>query len=479
MDAVQKAESGPSRHADGARAAGLRALHAAPASTIPPIPHWPDRDRFVLSAGHASMLLYASLHLSGYDALARRDPAIPPVGEPALPVIRSTAYTPGVETTTGPLGQGVANAVGMAVAEAHLAAAFNQADTTIVDHHTWFICGDGDLMEGISHEAASLRRTLRARQADRLLRRQPHHDRRQHRPHVQRRCRRRGSRRYGWHVLHVADVNDLDALDAAIAEAQAETHAPVADHHAHRTSGTAARTAQDTAKAHGEALGDEEVALTKKKLGWPCHRAVLRARRSASRTGARGERGAALANDAWRRSLIAYAQGASDDAKELGRRLQGELPGGWEQAIPTFTAENGNVATRAASGVVLNALAPKVPELIGGSADLTRSNLTIIKDAPTLQRREPRRPQHPLRRSRARHGRHHERHGAARRHHSVRRHVPDLRGLHAARHSPRGAHAAARDLRLHARLDRPGRRRSDAPAHRAPHGAARDSEPDA
>ena len=343
-------------------------------------PAWPDRDRFILSNGHASMLLYASLHLSGYD-LSLDDIRNFRQWDSRTPGHPESFMTPGVETTTGPLGQGFANAVGMAAAEAHLAAIFNREGHAIVDHHTWFICSDGDLMEGISHEAASFAGHF---QLGKLI---GFYD--------DNRITIDGStdltfsedvatrfEGYGWHVQRVADGNDLDAIDAAIAGAREETARPsliiVRTH-----IGYGSPNKQGTAKAHGEPLGKEEVELAKKSLGWtatePFHvpdEVVAHWRRSMT--------GGVEAHDMWRRGLIAYTKTFPAEAKEFGRRMQGDLPAGWQNALPVFTAENGNVATRAASGTVLNALAAKIPEIFGGSADLSGSNNTIIKGAPTF-----------------------------------------------------------------------------------------------
>ena len=377
MDAVQKAESGhpgaPMALAPLAYLLYTRHLKHNPAD-----PQWPDRDRFVLSNGHASMLLYASLHLSGYaislDEIRnfRQWGSITP-GHP------ENFLTPGVETTTGPLGQGFANAVGMAVAEAHLAAVFNREGHQVIDHHTWFICSDGDLMEGISHEAASfaghfgLGKLIGFYDDNRIT-----IDGSTDLTYSDDAARRFEG--YGWHVQRVDDVNDLDALDAAITAARAETSKPSMII-VRTVIGYGSPNRAGTAKAHGEALGVEEVARAKQQLGWT-ETEPFTVPEAAVAHWRRGNEALAFANDAWRKSLIAYAKAHPIDAKELGRRLQGDLPGGWQQAIPTFNAENGSVATRASSGVVLNAIAAKVPELIGGSADLSGSNLTIIKDSP-------------------------------------------------------------------------------------------------
>jgi transketolase len=377
MDAVQKAESGHPG-APMALAPLTYLLYTRHLKHNPADPRWPDRDRFVLSNGHASMLLYASLHLSGYGVSLddvrrfRQWGSITP-GHP------ENFLTPGVETTTGPLGQGFANAVGMAVAEAHLAAVFNREGHQVVDHHTWFICSDGDLMEGISHEAASfaghfgLGKLIGFYDDNRIT-----IDGSTDLTFSDDTARRFEG--YGWHVQRVADVNDLDAVEAAIASARAETSRPSLII-VRTVIGFGSPNRAGTAKAHGEALGVEEVARSKAQLGWT-ETEPFAVPEAAVAHWRRGNEALAFANDAWRRSLIAYAKAYPIEARELGRRLQGDLPGGWQQAIPAFSAENGSVATRASSGTVLNAIAGKVPELMGGSADLSGSNLTIIKDSP-------------------------------------------------------------------------------------------------
>lgn len=374
MDAVQQADSGhpgaPMALAPLAYALYTRHLRHNPAD-----PAWPDRDRFVLSNGHASMLLYASLFLSGYDLpldeirnfrqWGSRTPGHPEHG-----------HTPGVETTTGPLGQGMANAVGMAVAELHLAATFNRSGHTIVDHYTYFVAGDGCLMEGISHEVASfaghfkLGKLIGFYDDNRIS-----IDGSTDITFTDDTAKRFES--YGWQVLHIADVNDLDAIDAAIEAAKGDTERPSLI--ITRTQiGFGSPNRQGTAKAHGEALGEKEVALSKQNLGWTATEPftvpedALAHWRAAAGTGA-------AAHDAWRRSLIAYAKAHPEAAKEFGRRMQGDLPTGWQKALPVFGADTGNVATRAASGQVLNAIAAHVPELVGGSADLAGSNNTTLK----------------------------------------------------------------------------------------------------
>lgn len=379
MDAVQQAESGHPG-APMALAPLVYLLFTRHLRHDPFDPAWPDRDRFVLSNGHASMLLYAALYLSGYDLTLEDIKAFRQWGS-RTPGHPEHGLTPGVETTTGPLGQGFANAVGMAVAEAHLAALFNREGHEIVNHRTWFICSDGDLMEGISHEAASFAGHFKLRKLIGF--------------YDDNRITIDGStdltysddvalrfQSYGWRVLHVPDINDLPALDRAIAEAARSDGRPtliiVRTH-----IGYGSPNRQDTAKAHGEPLGWEEVRLAKERLGWPYSEPftvpaeVLALWRHARERGAR-------AHEEWRHALIAYSKAFPEDAKELARRLRGDLPGGWKQALPKFSSDAGSMATRAASGIVLNAIATKIPELVGGSADLSGSNNTVIKDAATF-----------------------------------------------------------------------------------------------
>ena len=384
MDAVQAAESGHPG-TPMALAPLAYALYTRHARHNPADPHWANRDRIVLSAGHASMLLYASLYLSGYDLSVddirrfrqwgSKTPGHPEVG-----------HTPGVETTTGPLGQGVANAVGMAVAEKQLAATFNRDGHQIIDHYTWFIAGDGCLMEGISHEAASF---AGHQQLGKLIGFWDNN-------HItiegstSLSCSDDVAGRfaaYGWQVLHVDDVNDLAQLDRAIADAKSDTVRPsLVITRTHIGFGSPHRV--DTAKAHGEPLGKDEILLTKKALGWPSTEPFFVPDAALAHWRQSRERGA-VAQDAWRQRLIAYAKAHPDDAKELGRRLHGDLPAAWEAALPLFDASNGNVASRSASGTALNAIAPRIPELVGGSADLAGSNLTMVNGAPSFTSTTP------------------------------------------------------------------------------------------
>jgi len=379
MDAVQQAESGhpgaPMGLAPLAYSLFTKHMHHDPAN-----PSWPNRDRFVLSNGHASLLLYTSLYLSGYDLSLDDIKAFRQWGS-KTPGHPEHGHTPGVETTTGPLGQGVANAVGMAAAEAHLAATFNTDGHAIVDHFTYFICGDGCLMEGISHEAASFAGHFKL---GKLIGFYDDNgisiDGKTDITFTDDTAKRFEA--YGWQVLHIADVNDLASIDAAVAEAKGDLTRPtlvITKTHI----GYGSPNRQDTAKAHGEALGEAEIKLTKEALGWPWSDPFHVPEEALAHWRLAKERGAA-ANDAWRKALIAYSKAAPDLAKEFGRRMHGDLPAGWEQALPTFTTENGNVASRNASGVVLNDIAARVPEIFGGSADLTGSNLTLLKKDSTF-----------------------------------------------------------------------------------------------
>jgi transketolase len=377
MDAVQKAESGhpgtPMALAPLAWVLWTRHLRYDPKD-----PGWLDRDRFVLSAGHASMLLYSVLHLTGYD-LALEDLKQFRQWESRTPGHPEYGYTAGVETTTGPLGQGLANAVGFAVAEAHLAATFNREGHAVMDHHTYFVASDGDLMEGLSHEAASFAGHFRLGKIIGFY--DDNHitiDGRTDLTYSDDAAKRFEA--YGWHVQRVDDGNDLDAIDRAVEAAKAETERPSLIV-LKTIIGFGSPNRADTSKAHGEPLGAEEVVLTKKNLGWPrpdetfyVPPEALEAWRSAAarRAESRAE---------WQGRYDAWKGAFPDLAAEFERRWRGELPAGWDATIPTFDEKSGSVASRAASGAVLNAIAAKVPELIGGSADLAPSNNTTLKGA--------------------------------------------------------------------------------------------------
>src|SRR5512141_1863774 len=378
MDAVQKADSGhpgtPMALAPLAYVLFTRHLRYNPKN-----PHWMNRDRFVLSAGHASMLLYSSLYLSGYD-LQLEDLKQFRQWESKTPGHPEYDYTPGVETTTGPLGQGLANSVGMAIGEAHLGAVFNREGHSIIDHNTYFIASDGDMMEGISHEASSYAGHMKLGkligfyddnhitiEGDTGLTFNDDTARR--------------FEAYHWHVQRVEDANELNAIDAAINAAKAVRDKPsliiVRSH-----IGFGSPHKHDTAEAHGSPLGADEIKLTKEAYSYPSQEPFYVAPEALSEWRKMSDRGAKLEAD-WQKQYDAYKSAHGADCAELERRLRGDLIDGWEDLIPTFTAENGSIASRAASGIVINAIAPKVPELIGGSADLSPPTNTIVKGAPS------------------------------------------------------------------------------------------------
>jgi transketolase len=377
VDAVQKAKSGhpgtPMGLAPLSYLLWTKYLRYNPAN-----PDWAGRDRFILSCGHASMLLYSLLHLTGYDLTlddlrqfrqwGSKTPGHPEAG-----------HTPGVEVTTGPLGQGMGNAVGMAMASRLLAQRFNRPGHEIVSHRIVTLCSDGDLMEGVASEAASLAGFQRlgnlvAFYDDNRITIEGSTDL-AFREDVAGRFRA-----YGWNVLNVADGNtDLAGLSAAIEVAFAERERPTLV--IVRTSiGFGSPNKQDTAEAHGAPLGEAEVALAKEQLGWPkspdflVPEEVLAHFREALPRGERAEK-------EWRLKFMAYAAAFPDLALEWERRMWGDLPEGWADGIPAFSPDAGAVATRSASKNILNAIAAKVPELAGGSADLAPSTETIMKDA--------------------------------------------------------------------------------------------------
>ncbi len=373
IDAIERANSGhpgaPMGLAPVAYLLFTRFLKHDPSD-----PGWSDRDRFVLSCGHASMLLYSTLFLTGYDLpleelenfrqWGSKTPGHPEVG-----------LVPGVEMTTGPLGQGVATSVGMAVAEAHLAAKFNRPGYRVVDHRTWVLCSDGDLMEGVSSEAASLAGHL---QLGRLV--WIWDDNRitieggtdlSFSENVPARFEA-----YGWRVLEVEDGNDLDALSAALETATEDDGRPtlvrVRTHIA-----WGAPTKQDSASAHGAPLGADEVRATKRAYGWPEDEAFLMPPEALARCREAVARGAD-AQSAWQASFDTWADNHPDLARDWRRRLDRKLPDGWTDALPVFDADGPKIATRAASGKVLGALAAVLDELVGGSADLAPSNKSLI-----------------------------------------------------------------------------------------------------
>ena len=344
-------------------------------------PAWFNRDRFVLSAGHGSMLLYSLLHLTGYD-LPLSELLNFRQWESKTPGHPEYGLTPGAETTTGPLGQGFANGVGMAIAERFLAATFNRPGFEIINHFTYAVVSDGDLMEGISHEAASLAGHLGLGKLIYLY--DDNHisiEGSTDLAFTEKRTARFEA--YGWHVQQVEDGNDLDAIEKAIVSAQKETQKPSLI--AVRTHiGYGSPNKQDRASAHGEPLGKEELKLTKQKLGWPLEPEfyvpdeALKVFRAAVEQGKTEEA-------RWISLLEGYRKAFPDPAKEMDRWMKGDLPEGWEKDIPGFPADPKGSATRAASGSVLNALSKRIRNLLGGSADLAPSNQTLIKDEGDFQ----------------------------------------------------------------------------------------------
>ena len=373
VDMVQKANSGhpglPLGAAPMAYALWTRQLKHNPAD-----PHWPDRERFVLSAGHGSALLYSLLHVTGY-ALSLADLGQFRQWGSKTPGHPERGHTPGVEITTGPLGQGLANAVGMAIAEAQLAARYNRPGHTVIDHRTWVIASDGDLMEGVASEAASLAGHLKlgkliclydnnevtlAAGADITFSED----------------RAKRFEAYGWQTIDVADGNDLAAIDAALAAARAETGRPSLI--LVRTHLGFGSPEQDSFKAHGSPLGVADVAKTKANLGWPSEPAFLVPPEAAAHFRTALERGAA-AQAEWNARMAAYRVAVADLAGELDARLHDELPAGWDADVPTFHADAKGMATRVAGGKAMNAIAAKLPALVGGSADLDPSTHTALK----------------------------------------------------------------------------------------------------
>ena len=374
VDAVQKANSGhpgmPMGAAPMAYALWTRHLKHNPAD-----PAWPNRDRFVLSAGHGSMLLYSLLHLTGYNMPLSELQQFRQWGS-KTPGHPEHWLVPGIETTTGPLGQGFGNGVGMAIAQKYLAAHFNRPGHEIVDYKIYAIAGDGCLMEGVSSEAASLAGHL---QLDNLI--YFYDDN-----HISiegdtalafTEDRAKRFEAYRWFVQKVEDGNDLVAIDAAIRAAQRERDRPsiimVRTH-----IGYGSPNKHDTAEAHGSPLGEEEVKLTKQNLGWPLEPAFLVPDAARAHFRLALDKGA-KAEEEWQAKLAGYRQAFPDLAAEWDRYTRGELPPGWETKIPTFSHAEKPMATRQASGKVLNAISPVLPTLLGGSADLAPSTNTLIK----------------------------------------------------------------------------------------------------
>jgi transketolase len=373
IDAVQKANSGhpgaPMGLAPAAYVLWTRFLKHNPQN-----PMWTDRDRFVLSAGHGSMLLYSMLFLTGYDLpldqikqFRQWDSRTP--GHP------ERGHTAGVETTTGPLGQGFGNGVGMAIAEAYLAARYNRPGFDVVDHFTYAIVSDGDLMEGVAAEAASLAGHLKLGKLIYL--------------YDNNRISLAGAAdlsftddsvkrfdAYGWHTITVNDGNDVAAIEAALKAARAETSRPsLISLRTHIGYGSPAK--QDTFEAHGSPLGEAEVKATKQNLGWPTEPAFFLPDEALAHfrlAHAEGEKSEA----AWKERFAAYREKFPDLAKEFEQISRGALPADWSAAVPSFPADPKGIATRAASGKIIAALGDKLPTLIGGSADLNPSTFTVL-----------------------------------------------------------------------------------------------------
>lgn len=373
MDAVQKAKSGhpgmPMGMADIAVALWSRHLRFNPQD-----PRWVGRDRFILSNGHGSMLQYALLHLTGYDLSIDDLKAFRQLGS-KTPGHPEVDVTPGVETTTGPLGQGIANGVGMALAEKMLAKEFNREGFPVIDNHTYVFLGDGCLMEGISHEVCSLAGVWGLNKLvaiyddngisiDGDVRGWFRDD------------TRGRFEAYGWNVIGPVDGHDIDAMDRAIAEAKRSAEKPTLII-AKTTIGKGAPHRQGTAKVHGEALGDEEIAATREAIGWPY--APFEIPTEVYAAWDHKEEGRKIEGE-WEAMFAEYEKTYPELAAELKRRLAGELPEGWSDVVmdALCAAEEAQetMATRKASQKALNALAPALPELLGGSADLTGSNLT-------------------------------------------------------------------------------------------------------
>ncbi len=381
MDAIEKANSGHPGAPMGLAAAGY-VLWTRHLKHNPINPDWPDRDRFVLSGGHASMLLYSLLHLTGYDLSLDDIKQFRQWGSktPGHPEYR---HTPGVETTTGPLGQGFSNAVGMAMAERHLAARFNQNGHTIVDHYTYVMCGDGDLMEGVSCEAASLAGHLGLGRLiciydDNKISIEGSTDIAFTEDVAQR------FQAYNWQVLRVPDGNDLMAIDTALSTAKAESDKPTLIMlRTHIAFGSPNK--QDSHDAHGAPLGKEEVCLTKQCLGCPPDKEFCVPEEVRDHFRLCVQKGTVVEGE-WKDRLKSYRNANPEGAEQWLNALTNFLPADLDEKIPVYEVENGPVATRAASGQVLNALAGNLPTLMGGSADLAPSNKTFLNGIDVYQK---------------------------------------------------------------------------------------------
>ena len=378
-DGVQQANSGhpglPMGTAPMAYAIWTRHLHHNPAD-----PAWPNRDRFVLSGGHGSMLLYSLLHLTGYDLPLEELKRFRQWGS-KTPGHPEYGLTPGVETTTGPLGQGFANGVGMAMAEAHLAKVYNRPGYDVINHYVYGIVTDGDLMEGVASEAASLAGHLKLGKLIYLY--DDNHISIEGATDIAF-TEDRGKRfeAYGWHVQRVEDALDVDAIDRAIQAAKLDPRPSLIM--VPNIIGYGLPTRAGTAKAHGEPPGVAELEGAKEKLGWPKSPSfyipdeALAFFRTAMERGAQQER-------EWQQKMEAYCAEYPELGAELSRRLAGKLPEGWDASLPVFPADEKGLATRASSGKVINALAAALPDLFGGSADLAPSTNTWMNDSEAFE----------------------------------------------------------------------------------------------
>jgi transketolase len=384
VDMVEKANSGHPGAPMG-QAAMAYMLWSRFLRFDPQRPDWPNRDRFVLSCGHASAMLYALLHLAGYELSLDELRDFRQLGS-MTPGHPEHGLTPGVEMTTGPLGQGLSTAVGMAIAERLLAARFNRDGYPLFDHRTWVFASDGDLMEGVSSEASSLAGHLGL---DRLIVFYDDNEISIDGPTSLSFSEDVGRRyeAYGWHVLRVEDGNDLEALSAATEAALAESDRPsLVAVRTHIGFGSPAK--QDSSAAHGSPLGADEVQATKQNLGWPeepTFHVPAEARTALAEAAAAGARRAAE----WDALLEGYRSDHAEEAVELERRMALLLPENWHRTLPLFTPDDGPIATRKASGRVLESIAPGLPELVGGSADLTPSNNTYQKGETDFSAAEP------------------------------------------------------------------------------------------
>lgn len=383
VDGVQNANSGhpglPMGNAGIAYTLWMKLLNFHPKN-----PQWFNRDRFVLSGGHGSMLLYSMLYLTGYDVSLEDLQSFRSWGS-ITPGHPEYGLTPGVEVTTGPLGQGFANGVGMAIAEAHLAAEFNRPGHTIVDHYTYAIVTDGDLMEGVASEAASLAGHL---QLGKLIYfyddNQISIDGSTDLAFTEDRQKRFEA--YGWHVSQVDDPYDVEALTAAVEAAKDDPRPSLIA--VKTTIGQGLPTVQGTEKAHGSPPGWEEIEQAKKNAGWPAEKKFYIPEDVREHFLTKVEAGRVL-EESWQKKLAAYREAYPELAADFERRVRGELPENWLSALPNFPSDKKGLATRAASGKVLNALAMKLPELMGGSADLEPSNKTWIEGEKAFQADSP------------------------------------------------------------------------------------------